>query len=202
MSGEAASVVTVAILAGGESRRMGTDKALLPLAGEALLVRTARIAASAGFTVIVAGRDIVPPGWPYPSVRFVPDITPGIGPLGGLQTALETTTGAVLAVACDMPRLSADALRWLTDTAMRYPANDGVAVRNEGQIEPLFTLYRPACLPHLHALMTTGRRSLQALIRTANFALVDAPPAVAGALANVNTPEEWAALTSEEKTIS
>jgi molybdopterin-guanine dinucleotide biosynthesis protein A len=78
---------------------------------------------------MVVGRER-PEDWPTDSpVLFLADAAPGSGPLGGLATALArvraTGGDGVLAVACDMPRLSADALRWLLDQAAAALAAGG-----------------------------------------------------------------------------
>ncbi len=182
--------ITVAILAGGRSERMGRDKAEIVWRGETLLARTARIALETDSPVIVVGRER-PDDWPHPEVTFVPDAFVGQGPLGGLATALQAAGCPVLALACDMPLLTVEALRWLM---LQERGTHGVAVRNGENGEPLFSIYTPAVLPLIDRQMATGRRSLQALIASGDFRNVTAPPAIAAHLANVNTPEELGQL--------
>ena len=186
--------MTVAILAGGESRRMGTDKAVLLFGGLSLLERTARTALFAGLTVLVAGRAR-PDGWQTPKVDFVLDAAPGRGPLGGLETALKHADGPVLAVACDMPLLTSEALIWLRDRAAASTSEHGLVVLNEGQWEPLFSVYAPACLPLIESRLAAGRLSLHGLIEAGDFARADAPGWVAAQLVNINTPEELRRLS-------
>ena len=186
--------MTVAILAGGESRRMGTDKAALLFGGLSLLERTARTALFAGLTVLVVGRAR-PDGWQTPKVDFVLDAAPGRGPLGGLETALKHAGGPVLAVACDMPLLASEALIWLRDRAAASTSKHGLVVLNEGQWEPLFSVYPPACLPLIESRLAAGRLSLHGLIEAGEFARADAPGWVAAQLVNINTPEELRRLS-------
>ena len=120
--------VVAAILAGGQSRRMGRDKANIIWQGETLLARTARIAQEAGCTVQIVGRE-QPEDWPLPEVSFVSDASPSQGPLGGLATALETSHEAVLLLACDLPLLRVDVLHWLMDqeqASMALPSATGI----------------------------------------------------------------------------
>ena len=187
--------LVAAILAGGESRRMGTDKARLELGGVTLLERAARTAHSASLPVIVVGRDC-PDDWPFPEAAFFSDAVPGRGPLGGLQTALTHTGGPVLALACDLPLLTADALRWLSEQTPSEMGEHGLAVRNSGQWEPLFSVYTSACLSLIAARLAEGRLSLYGLIESGDFGRIDAPDWVAAQLINVNTPDELAALGS------
>ena len=186
--------MTVAILAGGESRRMGTDKAALLFGGLSLLERTARTALFAGLTVLVVGRAR-PDGWQTPKVDFVLDAAPGRGPLGGLEMAMNHAGGPVLAVACDMPLLTSEALVWLRDRAAASTSEHGLVVLNEGQWEPLFSVYAPACLPLIESRLAAGRLSLHGLIEAGEFARADAPGWVAAQLVNINTPEELRRLS-------
>lgn len=182
--------MTAVILAGGESRRMGSDKANLSLAGgTTFLQRTAALAAGVCDEVIIVGRAR-PSDWPFGNTVFLPDETPGLGPAGGILTALRHTPDAVLAVACDMPALTADALRWLRDASAAYRYAPGVVGIRGDDVEPLFAVYRPACLSPLEIRLAAGRRSLQGLIAALPFALVEVPAAHRPALRNVNTPED------------
>ncbi|MBC8101622.1 MAG: NTP transferase domain-containing protein, partial [Cytophagales bacterium] len=116
---------------------MGRDKASLPSlqAGEGnLLARTVTLAAQVSATVLVIGRDR-PPDWSegaedtgsVTSVTFLRDDLPGLGPAGGLATALRyavastTGFGAVALLPCDLPLLQAASLRWLHETAALMP---------------------------------------------------------------------------------
>ncbi len=181
--------MVVAILAGGQSRRMGTDKAYLDVDGTPLLERAARLALTSGFATLVVGRAR-PADWLLDGVDFVEDALPGRGPLGGLETALRLGPTPVLALACDMPLLTPDALRWLTDESALRRGEHGLAVRNSGRWEPLFSVYSPACLALVEARLAAGRLSLHGLIEAGNFALADAPDWVASQLVNVNTPAD------------
>ncbi len=185
--------MTVAILAGGQSRRMGTDKARLEVDGTPLLERVARAALAADFSVLVVGRAR-PDDWPLEGVAFTPDIGPGRGPLGGLETALRLTQSPILALACDLPILTGTALRWLANCADDHGGPHGLAVRNGEQWEPLFSVYAPVCLPLIEERLAKGRLSLHALFESGDFGTIDAPDWVAAQLVNANTPEEWARI--------
>lgn len=95
-----------AILAGGQSRRFGSDKAQALFAGQRLIDRVARVLAAQSDALVVLGRD-------EPGFTCLPDRpTPGLGPLGGLCAALhhagEHGFDAVLAAPCDVPNLPLD----------------------------------------------------------------------------------------------
>jgi len=184
--------ITAVILAGGESKRMGRDKANLPLrGGTTFLQRTAALAAEACDSVIVVGRDR-PSDWPFAHTSFVPDDMPGLGPAGGIATALRHTPDSILAIACDMPALTAEALCWLRDAAAAYRFAPGVIGVRDDDVEPLFGIYRQSCLRPLELRLQAGRQSLQGLIAALPFALVEIPAIHRPALRNVNTPEDFA----------
>ena|GEM_PF-234047 len=185
--------ITVAILAGGESRRMGTDKAGLEIGGMTLLERTARLALAVNLPVLVMGRAR-PDNWPLPEVSFLADAEAGLGPVGGLATALRHSQTAVLALACDLPLLMPDAVQWLISQAKLQFAPSGLVALNSGQQEPLFSVYDVSCLPLIEARLAAGQHSLRGVIKAGNFAFADAPDWVGAALANANTPEDWAKI--------
>jgi len=184
--------MTVAILAGGESRRMGTDKAALEVGGMTLLEHTARAAYAAHPAVFVVGRP-KPRDWRVDFVEFVTDAEPGLGPLGGLNTALQYVHTPVLALACDLPLLTTEAVHWLR-VQYAHSSAQGVIVSHGGRLEPLFSIYLPSCLPLIQSRLAEGRRSLHGLIEAGDFGRADAPDWVAAQLVNVNTPEDLARL--------
>lgn len=180
----------IVILAGGQSSRMGADKASLMLAGETLLARTVRLSrAATGETPVVVGRT-----GSGTDAEYLPDAEAGTGPVGGLLTALRHANGRnVLAVSCDLPALSGETLQWLL---AQPPGDHGAITRNGEQLEPLFAVYTPAVVPLIERNIAAGKRSLHALIAAGGngFAFAPAPAFVVSALVNVNTPQEWAAF--------
>jgi molybdopterin-guanine dinucleotide biosynthesis protein A len=135
------------ILAGGHSRRMGTDKALLEIDGETLLGRTVRVVSAVVREVLIVGRTELPPG--LGEVAAMEDAYPGIGPLGGIAFGLEQMEAEqALVVACDLPFLRTEVLQMLLDLAPGYDAvvpRVGARERvNEGQAR------RPTRTEQLH----------------------------------------------------
>jgi len=103
------------VLAGGASKRMGRDKALLPFDGTTLVEHVAKIVCQAvgsapGSVALVGDPDRLS----HLGLPVFPDELPGCGPLSGIYTALKITqTDWNVVVACDMPGVSADVLRAL-----------------------------------------------------------------------------------------
>jgi molybdopterin-guanine dinucleotide biosynthesis protein A len=176
---------TIAIFAGGASRRLGQDKVAL------FLDKLLETIAPLDLPVLIVGRA-------GPDERFVPDDLPGEGPLGALATALRHAEGApVLALACDLPMLTEGAVRWLLDAWVSAPAEtDGLIVLHAetNDFEPLFSVYAPSCLHLATARLATGKRSLHGLIESGDFTCIELPEAHASCLFNVNRPEDLQAL--------
>lgn len=181
--------LTIAIMAGGRSRRMGRDKAMIPVGGVPMLERVARAALGAGLPVIVVGRQ-PPDGWPLDAVSFHPDHYPDTGPLGGLATALEVSGTSVLLLACDMPLITTEAIRWLI--GQWDGSGEGVVAMNEGRMEPLFAVYGALLLPHIVSLSATREYSMNLLIgkKRRGFTKVDLPLPVREGVVNVNSEED------------
>ncbi len=130
------------ILAGGQSSRMGRDKALLEFGGVPLLVRTARL-----LEPRVAAVTVIGPAERYAALglRVVPDDHPGLGPLGGLATALRISRSEWnLVVGCDLPYLTGMWLDWLIARAVDSLA-DAVVPESARGLEPLCAMYRGRC---------------------------------------------------------
>lgn len=137
--------VTGAVMAGGRSTRLGRDKALLELNGEPLLVRAVRLLGQLCAEVVVIGptdRAAIVPG-----VRVIADERPGIGPLGGIATALRAARyDRVLVVATDMPLLNPDLLRHL----ITLDPDAAVAIPRVGdRTQQLHAVYARSCLPFI-----------------------------------------------------
>jgi molybdenum cofactor guanylyltransferase len=145
------------ILAGGESSRMGRDKALLELSGEALIVRTARLVESAAERCAIVGDTVRLEGL---ELLVIEDEFPGAGPLGGIATALRASEVEWnLIVACDLPYLTREWLEFLIGHAMRSDA-DAVLPMNERGAEPLCAMYHKRAESAIRAALDRGVRKV------------------------------------------
>lgn len=187
------------LLAGGESRRMGTDKAAIEVGGQSMLARTAALAADVSDAVFVSVRaaatsDALRRQWP-----LIEDAQDGAGPMAGILAALRQHEDADwLVLACDLPRLDAATLRTLRDAAAEHPGAAALAMRSErdGTPEPLCAVWRAAMRGPIEARLAEDRRCPRRLLLDAGVPLVDA--VTPGALANMNAPEDLAALVQED----
>ena len=139
--------VSTAILAGGRSRRMGREKALLKLGSSTLIERV--IAAAAPLTadwMLIAPRKRT---FSHLELPILPDLRPGLGPLGGLHTALKRAAcPLLLLLACDLPFLTTDFLRFMLAQLGHHQA---LVPRSPTGLQPLCALYTRACLPAVEA---------------------------------------------------
>ena len=183
------------ILAGGSSRRMGTDKALLQIEDETLLERTVRQVGDVASEVVVVGPQRGDLRLP---VRLISDEQPGEGPLAGLLTGLRATTHDwAIAVAVDLPNLNSDLLAWLVD--QRYDAFDAMVPVVGGIVQPLLAVYRQTAITEFERHLgssSEGRLSITAALRRLNVHYISEDDLTiqgfgAASFTRVNTPEDW-----------
>ncbi len=180
---------TIAILAGGRSRRMGQDKASIVVDERAMIARVAAIAKGTGLPCIVVGRD-ERANWQL-DLPFVEDQHPGLGPMAGLHAALHATSTDVLLLSCDLPTLAAGALTWLLENAAE--ASSGLAASRE-RPEPLFAVYRRDIIDEVDRRITAEELSMQSLIRSTEMRVAPLPGAFLESLDDVDTPEQLQSL--------
>lgn len=145
-------MLTVAIQAGGQSRRMGRDKGLVLLHGRPLVRHLLDRVADLGDEVLITTNQ--PEDYAFLGARLIPDRSPGAGALSGLRTALQAAHGdKVLVLACDMPFVSRPLLIHLIELA---PQADVVIPRPGGEYEPMHAIYDKGCLPEIEASLKAG----------------------------------------------
>jgi molybdenum cofactor guanylyltransferase len=154
-------VVVAAVLAGGASRRMGRDKATMPVGGRPLAGLALAAAARVADRVVL----VAPAGHPARGLAAAADLVtdPGRGPLAALAAAAAAVdAGHVLVLAGDHPGLRAELLAHLVGLRGRAEA---VACRRGGRLEPLVAVYerRPA-LAAARARLAAGDGSLRGLL--------------------------------------
>lgn len=154
-----APALTLAVLTGGASRRMGGDKALLEAGGMPLAGRPVAALRSRVDEVLLVGRAI--PGVPG---RLIEDALPKAGPLAGVVAALIAARGDVAVAACDMPALVPELIDVLVAQLRAGEALAALCLR-DGRPEPLPVVLRAAAATPLGAALRSGVRGLgQALL--------------------------------------
>jgi len=186
------------VFAGGRSERMGRDKALLPLLGRTLLERAVAALREAGGAPLVLGprRE----GIGFDRVRFIDETAEGgdrIGPLGALRHGLRACeTTVAVALACDLPLVPPEFLRFLAAEAANHAA---VVPRARGELQVLAAAYTTSCLEAIERRVDSGRFSVHGFLDEvkARFVQADelAPFGGEEIFLNVNTPEDLAAAS-------
>jgi molybdenum cofactor guanylyltransferase len=172
------SETTLALLAGGLGKRMGTPKALLQIDGRPILEWILAELTWPGPTMLVTAPAVAdPPGAKQFGSRVI-DPENGLGPLRGVLTALENlSTAAVVVIPVDMPNIRQAQLIWLLQKLDESPQILGVMCRRGAKhaIEPLHCVFRAAAKGVISARLTAGLLSVQDLCAEPGFAAVDAP---------------------------
>lgn len=199
--------VSVAIQAGGESRRMGRSKATVPFAGKPLITRLVRRLLPVADELIITTNEpenlgFLADEFPGQTITLVRDAYDFRGALPGLYTALDTATNPYVAiVACDMvfasaPLVVAEAIE------MADKGADVVVPVNKHGFEPFHAMYRRVpCLKVVHDALERGESKAQSVYRAPELKIVEFPQErvlevepMGGCFVNANTPEELAHL--------
>jgi molybdopterin-guanine dinucleotide biosynthesis protein A len=187
------------VLVGGQSQRMGRDKALLELQGQPLFLRTVELLRPHVAEVTLLGP---PARYARFGIAVLPDRYPGRGPLAALCTGLESSPYEWnVFLACDLPFLEPRFLDFLLGLALGSDF-EAVVPQPDAGWQPLCAAYHRRCLP-----------VMQQSLERANAGIVDALPSLrVDALGpdtlgefstclqmfkNVNTPEEWEEVQRE-----
>jgi len=188
--------ISVIVLAGGASQRMGTNKALLLVnQGETLVGRVVRnLSTLSDDLILVSNSPELYAGLP---VQHTCDRYPGAGPLAGLHAGLLAARHEwAFVAACDMPLIDHRLVRYMLLVSASYQA---VAPRVGQSIEPLHALYHRSCLPAIEARLERDQRRVISFYPDVRVRYVDQREVAifdreGRSFANANTPEEWARL--------
>ena len=188
-------MLTICVQAGGESRRMGQDKALMPFLGRPLIQRVVdRLTPIADEIIVTTNR---PEDYRFLGLPLFPDLKPGRGALGGLYTALSSATCEIVAVvACDMPFASSTLIEAASKLLAKEDA-DVVIPDSGGGLEPMHAVYRrETCIPAIETAIDADRWKLiswfpEVKVRVLQPDEVKAHDPSGLAFWNLNTPEEF-----------
>lgn len=188
--------MTGAILAGGNSSRMGRDKALLPWHGKPLITHAADTLRALFYDVYICSG--VPGRYGFLGLPVLPDLVPESGPLGGIHAALSHCVPAsVFVVSCDMPLVS----RSLIEYILQFPSSAPIKVAAvDGRLQPLCGLYHTSCLPVIKQELEHRRLKLMDVFARVNGTAVpigpDLPFYDERLIMNVNDEQAYRQLTA------
>ncbi len=173
------------ILAGGRSKRMGQDKALLQH-GDAFVIERV-IAAIPGRRQDIFLLTNTPDKLAFLGLKTLPDVHPGLGPLAGIHAGLLDSNSAFsLFVACDLPLIRPETITQLISNHRKQLA---FALRSEKGPESLCAIFSKACLPTIEGLIAQKDYSVRTLlskVRAEFFSIKDSSE-----LLNLNSPEDF-----------
>lgn len=178
------------LLAGGASRRMGVDKAVLVVDDQRLVDRAIQHLTRVCDDLVVASGDRTIPGITVAQVR---DDTPGLGPLAGLAAGLAAVRGPVaIVLAVDMPDPD---LGLLVALVQRWSGQPALIPTIHGRAQPLHAVWATSTAPLLSALLEGGDRSIHRAVNAlgaevlpeAETALLSTTP---GWAHNLNRPSD------------
>lgn len=187
------------VLVGGQSQRMGQDKAFLELQGKPLFLRTVELLRPyvAQVTLLGPAARFEPFGIPV-----VPDRRPGGGPLGALCTGLESSPFEWNAfLACDLPLLRGEFLAWLLQRALVGTA-DAIVPRTVDGWQPLCAAFHRRCRPVMEAALGKGSAGIVDVLPVLRIDAVGKNELATvgfsdGMFKNVNTAEDWERVQRE-----
>lgn len=182
------------VLAGGRSTRLGQDKVRLRLPGDGrdMLARTVDLLAACTGGVAVSCRRSSDAG-ENGGLRVIPDEVEGLGPLGGVWSALRALREPVLALSCDLPFMDGATLRRLVAARNARPSGTVMTTFQQaetGYIEALVAVYEPESLPFFEEARTRGLRQLNRVIPEAAQVRIPYTRAEARPFFNINFPAD------------
>ena len=194
--------ITAIVLAGGESSRMGQDKALLNLGKNTLLTQICLVASKcASQTYVVTPwiekyQDVIPASCQLIEEQLVLNSTSNTPLIGFFQGIKLVKTEWVLLLACDLPHLSSSQVKqWSATLATVLPTQIAFLPRNRKGWEPLCGFYRHSCQSLLEKYISNGGRSFQSWL--AKYPVQELVISDRTCLFNCNTPEDWQMFNSK-----
>jgi len=191
--------ISVGILAGGRSSRMGTNKALLPIKGIPF-IETIIKECEAFSSILLSVNDIEP--YQYLGKKLVQDELEGFGPLEGIYQILKAAdTEYTLILATDMPYINKAFLKSFSsclDKPEILKNQQGempgcIVLRAENMLEPLCSLYSKHALPYIEDMRKKNDHKLRILYDWVYTIFIDIEDLgySKDILLNINTPEEY-----------
>ena len=183
------------VLAGGMSRRMGRCKALLPIEGKTMLLRTLDQLSDFDSILISCNEPL-----PEVGVPTVSDTYKDCGPLAGIHAALTATEkDALLVVPCDLPHFSKELVRLLMEEM--DDSTDVIIVRDStGGLHPLCGIYRKRTLPVIEDCLRNDQRKILKFVHQVSWKYLDIDGRISDrVLFNMNTPQDYQAASATGK---
>jgi molybdopterin-guanine dinucleotide biosynthesis protein A len=160
--------ISAYIIAGGQSKRFGSDKARYRFMGKELILHVYDLISRIFENIILVSHsdmeDLLP------GVERIEDLIPDLGPIGGIHTALVHSDNPIIfAVACDMPFLNADFIRFMTG----FIDDHDVVIPGDGdKLEPLHALYSTKCKKEVERVIEEGGKRIVTIFENQNVKII------------------------------
>lgn len=179
--------ITGIILAGGKSSRMGRDKGIVDLKGRAMIEHVIESAKAVTHNIIIIANNDNYNQFGFPVYS---DLIPERGPIGGIVTGLHySQTDRNLILSCDIPFVSVELLRKLTETKSEASI---IAPETEEGTEPLCAIYRQSNATYLRERINQNRLSMRDALKAADCYTIkiSVDDSHRASFININTPQE------------
>lgn len=191
--------VTGVILAGGESKRMGSNKAILKVDGKKMIEGIFhRMEALFDAVMLVTNNPEI---YDFIPCRKIADIFPGMGPMGGIHAALKACeTPRIFVAACDMPTMNPRLVRNLCAEPGLF---DAVVPETPDGLEPLHSVYAQSGFDRMQEMLENDERSVLTFLERASTKIIPLNTIARidqgfSSFRNINTPDEYRLLTQPE----
>ncbi len=183
---------TAIIMAGGDSRRMGTDKSMLVVNGRPLIERICEQLRGSFEQILISANDAAK--FAFLGLAVIPDRIAGQGPLMGIASALNASDNELnFVVACDIPQIELRLVRRMLSEAAESGADIVLPVGGDGKHEPLFAIYRNSALEAIDKVLSSGGRKISDVFPLCTVKYME----MEGSLINLNTAAEYQRFQEE-----
>jgi len=189
-------LITGIVLAGGRSRRMGTDKSLMKLNGKSMIEYSIDALKPLCHNVVISSNNFI---YDFTGCEVWPDELPDQAPIVGIYSCLKRSTTAInIILSCDIPLMNTAMLEYLLKNFESHDIT--VPVHGNGLIEPLCGIYKQSSMEVLKEFIDQGNFSLKDCIRAASHRLISIDPQLPffseNMFLNINTIEDFNRLGS------
>jgi len=185
--------ITGVILAGGKSRRMGTDKGLLPLNGKTFIAHICEaLQPIVGDNIMIVSSNADYDFLGYPRIE---DLIADKGPVGGIYTALKCSkTRLNIVLSVDSPLVSTDLLLWMLEN--RNESYTMTQLQVQEKVSPLIGIYDRSVKVIFEEHLASNQLKLRQVVEELRYETLTVPDKWSHQIQNINTPEEYQNLVS------
>ena len=163
------SGISGVVLTGGKSSRYGINKAYVKVCGTPMIVKVIDVMRQLFKNIVLITND--PEEYASLGLSMYEDIVKGLGPLGGIYTALMSIKEeAGFFVACDMPFIRKELIEYMIEVGSGF---DAVVPRLEDKMEPLHAIYSKECIPAIKRVIDNGEFQVNKIYPKISIRYVD-----------------------------